>query len=148
MGSEVYSDASRKQALRLYREGWGYAKVAEVIGCYPTTIRDWVEAAGVEKHPGPARPAQLRRRAIVAYKEANGKKSISEVAKKFGIHGSTLSRWLAKHGIRKQKPRKPNSFDHEAIARDLESGMLGVDVALKHGCSESLVSNIRKKLIK
>jgi len=149
MGTERYSDSSRKQALRLYeKNGWGYAKIAEVIGCYPSTIRDWVEAAGLKKHPGPAHSGQLRRRAITAYKNAKDEKSVSEVAKEHGVHVSTLSRWLAKHGIRRKSPRKPNSFDHDAIAKDLKSGMLGVDVAVRHGCSESLVSNIRKRLVK
>jgi transposase-like protein len=120
MGTERYSEPTRKQAIRLYeKNGWGYAKIAGVIGCYPSTIRDWVEAAGLKKHPGPAHSGQLRRRAVMAYKNASGDKSVSEVAREHGVHVSTLSRWLAKHGVRRKKARKANSFDHKSIAKDL-----------------------------
>lgn len=148
MNTPRYSQADRRQALRLHKRGWGYLRIAEIIGCYPSTIKKWVERAKLKKHPGPAHSEKIRRKAISAYERAAGKKSVTVVASEHGIHVSTLSRWLSKSGVRRKKARRPHAFDHAAIAAELKSGKLGVDVALSHGCSESLVSNIRKKMSK
>jgi transposase-like protein len=152
MSNQTYSQADRRQALRLHKKGWGYLRIAEIIGCYPMTIKRWVERANLKKHPGPAHSAKVRQKAIAAYKRATGKTkiavSLSGLAKEHGVHVSTLSRWLSKSGIRHKKARRPHAFDHAAIEAELKAGKSGVDVALSHGCSESLVSNIRKKMRK
>ena len=140
-----YSKADRQQAARLYKKGWGYKRIADVIGCYPSTIKQWVEAAKLEKHPGPAHTAEKRRAAITLY-EKNPNMSLEEAAFHMGVNGVTLSRWIKADGIAiHPQQRVRRVFDHEAIRKDLSKGMVGVEVALKHKCSESLVSRIKGK---
>jgi uncharacterized protein YjcR len=136
--SKTYSKADRRQALRLHRKGWGYARIADVIGCFPSTIKKWIEAEGVPKHPGPKRSDQDRRRAVDWYR--NNSVSVSAAASRFGVHSRTLSRWLREDGV---PIHTAKGVDRNAILNDIRAGMKKKDIASKHGCSESWVYKVQ-----
>lgn len=138
MKNRVYSKANRRQAVRLYKSGWGYGRIAQVIGCFPSTVKKWIEAAGVPKHSGPKHGQKLRRLAIDWY--AKNDVSINAAAKRWNIHPRTLSRWLQEDGV---EIRSPKGTDRSAILKDLASGMKRKDIAAKYGCSESWVYRVQ-----
>ena len=135
---KTYSKAERRQALRLHRKGWGYSRIAEVIGCFPSTIKKWIEAAGQPKHPGPKYPDAERKLALEWYKKNDV--SVSVAAKEFQVHPRTLSRWLKDDGV---AIRNPHGIDRGAILQDIRSGMKKSDIAKKYNCSESWVYRIQ-----
>jgi transposase-like protein len=65
---------------------------------------------------------------------------MAEVAKKYGVHPKTMSRWVECAEIEKRDVRK---YDKGKILSDIESGMTGSAISRKYGCSESYVSAIR-----
>lgn len=140
MNRNRYSKKDQERALELHRRKWGYRRIAQVFGCAESTVKKWVENAGQEKNPGPAHDDKIRRAAIRMYK---GKKtpSISDVAKKYGVHPKTVSRWLDREGI--ESRRRPTKYSRDEILRDLDSGLSGAAVARKHKCSQSYVSAVR-----
>lgn len=135
---KTYSKADRRQALRLHRKGWGYSRIADVIGCFPSTVKKWVEAAGLPKHPGPKHSNSTRKLAIDWYK--NNDASVSLVAVKFKVHPRTLSRWLKEEGV---TIRPIQGIDRNAVLRDIRSGMKKKDIAKKYDCSESWIYRIQ-----
>lgn len=135
---KTYSKADKRQALRLHRKGWGYSRIAEVIGCFPSTIKKWVEAAGQPKHPGPKYPPSKRKLALDWYKKNDA--SVSVAASRFEIHPRTLSRWLKEEGV---KLRTAQGIDRAAVLEDIRSGMKKKDIAKKYNCSESWVYRIQ-----
>ncbi len=134
-----YSNVERKQALRLHHKGWGYNRVADVIGCFPSTVKKWVEAAGQEKHPGPKHPKRKRDAAISYYKK-NGV-SVAEAAKRSEIHRVTLARWLREENIEMKVSK--GRVSREDVLADISAGMKKKDIAEKHKCSESWVYRIQ-----
>jgi transposase-like protein len=139
MSRNRYSKEDQERALELHRRKWGYRRIAQVFGCAETTVKKWVENAGQEKNPGPAHDNKVRRNAVNWYKRKNV--SIAEVAKRYGVHPKTLSRWLADEGI--EGRRRPTKFSRDAIMHDIESGLSGASIARKHKCSQSYVSALR-----
>jgi transposase-like protein len=136
-----YSKDDRKRALRLHRKGWGYNRIADEIGCFPSTVKKWVEAAGQQKHPGPKYPKRKRDAAISHYQ--NNDVSIVEVAKRFEIHPRTFTRWLREEKVKIREPR--SKIDRKGILADISSGMKKKDIAKKYKCSESWVYRIQSE---
>ncbi len=134
-----YSAADRRQALRLYREGWGYKRISEIIGCFPTTIKKWVIAAGQRKHPGPKHPRSKREVALRCYQIHHI--SINDAARLFGIHPTTMSRWLHEEEVAIKGPRL--RVNRKGVLADIVTGMRKKDIATKHECSESWVYRIQ-----
>ena len=141
MKPKQYSKTDRNQALRLHRKGWGYNRIAEIIGCFPSTIKKWVEAAGQTKHPGPQHPKR-KRDAAIKYYEKNDV-SMVDVAKKFEIHPRTFARWIREEKVEMRAPKaKVNRKD---VLADISAGMKRREIAEKHKCSESWVYRIQSE---
>lgn len=138
MSEKRYSDAERKSALKLYKDGWGYLKIAQTLGCYESTVRKWVEKAGLKKHPKPDHPRQRRKAAVTFYQKSDT--TVAACAKKYKVSSKTMARWLRLAGVESRAPK--SSFDRKQILQDLQT-MTGAAVAKKHGCSESYVSALR-----
>jgi len=134
---KTYTNKQKKRALDLHKKGWGYARIAKVIGCYPSTVKDWVDDSPQKPHPGPAH-SEKKKKAVIDYYREN-KVSIRKAAKEHGISPKTLSRWLDGERI---VPRTHGKFSRKEIIEDIKSGMSKVDVARKHGCSESWVYQV------
>lgn len=143
---KVYDAADRKTALRLYKNGWGCLRISQVIGCYPSTVKRWVDEAiatgvDIERHPAPNYSNNFRKKVIAEYLEREDL-SLDNVAKKNKISPHTLHRWLADAGIA-TRSTKPPKYDRKAIIADLEAGMKKAEIAAKHGCSESWVYRVQ-----
>ena len=142
-----YTETDRKTAIRLYKKGWGCLKVSQVVGCYPSTIKRWIEHAiasgtpGLEKHPSPAHPEKFRKKVIAEYL-ARTDQSLKKVAVANGISHHTLHRWLEREGIMTRSCR-PKIYSHKKILEDIKSGMKKKDIAAKYGCSESWVYRVQ-----
>ncbi len=134
-----YSESDRKRALDLHRKQWGYDRVAQIIGCFPSTVKKWVEAAGQQKHPGPKYPKAKRDHILNWYKKNDV--TIQEVSSKFKIHPKTLSRWLREDGIAVKNVSK--IIDRKSVILDIKSGMKKKDIAKKYKCSESMIYRIQ-----
>ena len=134
---KTYTDKDKKQALKLHKKGWGYARIAKVIGCYPSTVKRWVDDSPQKSHPGPAYSEKVKKAAIDYYKD--NKVSIRRAAKEHGVSPKTLSRWLDAECI---VPRTHSRVGREGIIADLKAGMSKVNVARKHKCSESWVYRV------
>lgn len=137
---KTYSDDDRAHALKLHRKGWGYNRIADVIGCFPSTVKKWVEKAGQAKHPGPKYPDAKRRKSVEYYK--NNKVSIREAAERAGVHPRTMARWIreAKVKVREMEGR----VGRAGILADLKAGMSKREIAKKHKCSESWVYRVQR----
>lgn len=136
MSAKRYSEEEKQRAIELYESGLGFWKVAKEFGCYPSTVKKWVEKAGVQKHSQNKHSDELKQKAVEYYKTHDH--SITDVGYIFGIAKSTLEKWIYEAGIAKGRFQ----FDHDKILEDLKT-MSGTDVAVKYGCSESLVSMIK-----
>ena len=135
--SGQYPKAARKQALRLHKGGWGYKRIADVIECFPSTIKKWVEAAGQEKHPSPKYPKRKREMAVGHY--ADNDVSIAATAKKFDVHPRTLARWLREENVE----IKSKLISRKDVLADISAGMTKREIAEKYACSESWVYKIQ-----
>lgn len=135
-----YSEEQRERARALHARQWGYRRIAQVFGCAESTVKKWVESAGLEKHPKPDHPPQKRRAAIEFYRR-NPDSSIAATAKKYSVHPKTMSRWLETSGVKTRS--RPTRFSRSAIEKDLRKGLSGAEIARKYDCSESYVSAIR-----
>lgn len=147
-GHREYSDAEKRQAIRLYKTtDWGCLKISQVIGCYPSTIKRWVEKAinrgepGLKKKPPPNYPEKFKKQVISEYLDRKDL-SLRQVAEKNEISEHTLHRWLFDAGIL-TRGAKPVKYDRDAILEDIKSGMQKKDIAAKHGCSESWVYRVQ-----
>lgn len=142
--SRRYSKEIRKQAIRLYeKEGWGFKKIADVIGCTITTVRKWIDDAGIDHHPGPSYTKAFREQVIADY-QASDHMSLDALAKEYEISPATLHRWLRQAKV-KTRPQRPRVHDREKILEDLKSGELTKkEIAEKHGCSESWVYRVQR----
>jgi len=139
---EPYTEAERKAALRLYKEGWGCLKISDVIGCAPSTIKKWVEKAGIKKHPGPAYPQSFRKKVMDEYRKREDL-SLEKVAKKNGVSPQTLHRWLERARIQ-TRPCRPRVVDRDGIIEELKKGELTKkQIAEKFRCSESWVYRVQ-----
>ncbi len=138
MSDVRYSDAEKKLALDLYRKGWGYLKIAQNFGCYESTVRKWVEKAGLKKHPKPDHPKRKRKNAVEHYEGSDI--TVTGCARKYGVSIKTMARWLRLAGVEARRPK--TTFDRKKIISDLKT-MSGAATARKHGCSESYVSALR-----
>lgn len=141
-----YTESDHAAAVRLYKKGWGCLKISQVIGCYPSTIKRWIEdaiAAGadIKKNPAPDYPESFKGEVIAAYLEREDL-SLLKVAKLFSIGSHTLRRWLDDSGTL-TRVTKPPTYDRAAIIVDIASGMKKKDIATKHGCSESWVYRVQ-----
>ena len=136
-----YPAVNIRQALRLYKKGWGCKRISYIIGCYPSTVKRWVEKAGLDKHPGPAHPKALRKKLIAEYQRRTDM-SLERLAREHGVGHESLRRWLrdAKVPIRSQRP---TMFNRDAILADIKEGLPKGDIASRHGCSESWVYRIQ-----
>lgn len=140
-----YTKTDHQSAIRLYKKGWGCLRISQVIGCSPSTVKKWVEAAiesgeDIKKHPSPKYSEDFRKKVIEEYIKRDNL-SLKKVAEKNGISHHTLHRWLADAGVA-TRASQPNKYDLEAIAADIESGLKRSDIAAKHGCSESWVYRV------
>ena len=135
-----YSESERERARALYAREWGYRRIAQVFGCAESTVKKWVETAGLEKHPKPDHAPQKKRAAVEFYRR-NPSASISATAKKYRVHPKTISRWLDTEGVKTRS--RPTRFSRSAIKKDLKNGLSGAEIARKYECSESYVSAIR-----
>jgi transposase-like protein len=136
-----YSKADRSQALRLYKNGWGQLRIANVIGCYPSTVHRWLKDAKVKTRPGPSYSEKFRKKVIAEYLERTDL-SMLKVARKNKVCQQTLHRWLDEAKVTSRSTR-PCVYDREAIVADIEAGMKKADIAKKHGCSESWVYRVQ-----
>ena len=141
-----YTEADRKTAIRLYKEGWGCLRISQIVGCYPSTIKRWIEQAieageDIQKHSSPGYPAKFKKRVIAEYLKRKDL-SLDKVAKKNEVSPHTLRRWLEAAGI-VTRSTKPPMYDRAAIIADIEAGMKKSAIALKHGCSESWVYRVQ-----
>ena len=137
-----YDAKTRRRALRLYKKGRGYKRVASIIGCVPATIRQWVIAGpDVELHPKPDYSKELRKK-VVGYYQSHPQLSMDKIARSHGIHPGTLARWLCDAGIT-PRPYKPAIIGRVGILKDLKAGMRKRDIARKRGCSESWVYRVQ-----
>lgn len=143
-GNNKYPTAVRKQAIRLYdKDGWGCKKIADTIGCTPSTVRKWIDQAGIHRHDGPAYSKEFREQVIADY-QASDHMSLDNLAKEYEIAPHTLHRWLRDAGIR-TRPQRPRVHDRDAILADLKAGVLTKrEIAEKHGCSESWVYRVQR----
>lgn len=88
-----------------------------------------------------AYPKPFKDEVCKIYLESN--KNITSLAKDIGIDRLTLTKWIEERGIFENDFTRLRKFNHSEIIKDIESGMIGVKIAKKHGCSESLVSALR-----
>jgi transposase-like protein len=135
-----YTPEERTRAIELYSEGWGYRKIASAFGCAESTVKKWVERAGLEKNPKPDHDVRTRNAAVSYYKR-HPEASIAATARKYKVHPKTMARWLDRSNV-EIRPA-PMKFSRKEILADIESGMSGAAIARKHGCSESYVSALR-----
>ncbi len=135
-----YSKDDRDRARALYARKWGYRRIAQVFGCAESTVKKWVESAGLEKHPKPDHPPR-KKRAAVGFYLRNPRASIAATAKKYNVHPKTVSRWLGAEGVEIRS--RPSIFSRAEIEKDIGKGISGADIARKYKCSESYVSAIR-----
>ncbi len=138
MSNKRYTDAQRKRAMKLYAKGYGYLRIAQIFDCTESTVRKWVEKAGLEKHPKPDHSKRKRRNAVHFYQ--NSDVTVTACARKYKVSTKTMARWLRQEGVEARKPK--GIFDRKGILNDLK-GMSGAAVARKHGCSQSYVSALR-----
>jgi len=142
-----YTSSDRRTAIRYYKKGWGCLRISQIIGCYPSTIKRWIERAiedgepGLEKHPPPNYPEKMKRRIIAEYLKRTDL-SLDKVAKKNHIGPHTLHRWLEAAGVTTRGTR-PAMYDRDAILVDILAGMKKKDIAAKHKCSESWVYRVQ-----
>ncbi len=115
--------------------------MSQIIGCYPSTIKGWIEDAGIKKNASPSYPKQFRKKVVAEYL-ARTDLSMKKVADKNGVNHHTLFRWLSDAGIVPRASR-PRMYDLEGIEADLTAGMTCPEVADKHGCSESWVYRVQ-----
>lgn len=140
---EPYTEVERATALRLYKEGWGYLAISQVIGCYPSTVKKWVDKAGLKKHPGPAYPKSFRDKVIDTYVSCKHL-SLDRIAKDHKVSPTTLHRWLAEAGV-PTRPHRPRVVDREGILEELKKGELTrSQIADKFKCSESWVYRVQR----
>ena len=139
MSDKRYSEAQRKHALRLYKGGYGYLRVAQIFDCTESTVRKWVEKEGLKKHPKPDH-SKRKRRAAVDFYQRNEVTTVTACARKYRVSTKTMARWLRQEGVEARKPK--GIFDRKGILNDLKE-MSGAAVARKHGCSQSYVSALR-----
>jgi len=133
----------------MYREGLGYAKIGYALGVSPSTVRRWIVSAAVDGelslHDAPGYDEEFRKDAVEYYL-ANADMSIAECAFIHGIAATTMSRWLRRHGEASKSASDLRKFDHDEIVRRIERGDKGAHIAGDLGCSEALVSRIRRQL--
>lgn len=137
---KTYTNEDRKRALRLHKKGWGYSRIADVIGCFPSTVKKWVDAAGVPKHDGPAHSEKKKRDAVAYYKK--NMVSIKKAADHAGVHPRTMARWLRQEKVKMRK--NEGRVGRKGILADLKKGMTKRLIAKKHGCSESWVYRVQR----
>lgn len=134
-----YDEATKRRALQLRRRyRWGYKRIGEIIGCSHTTVKKWIIDAGLEKNPLPNHSEGIRKNSLAAIA---GGLEVWRAARKYGVSESTLRRWMKEDGVVKSRRR----FDHKTILAELRAGRCGADVAARHGCSESLVSKVKRE---
>lgn len=144
-----HDDETIAKAEEMYIAGDGYFKIGTQLSVSPTTVRRWIVAADkagrLSIRSGPAYDEDYRAEAIEYYK-ANEDMSIVECAFIHGVHETTMSRWLRNAGIEARTPEELRKYDHAEIEKRIEAGDKGVDIANDLGCSEALVSRIRRQM--
>ena len=133
-----YTKKERTRALRLHKNGWGYTRISKEIGCFPSTVKKWVEAKGQKKNPGPKHSDEKRKTAIAYYKD--NVVSIRAAADEAGISPKTMARWLSEATV---VTRAWSKIGREGIVKDLKAGMSKKAIAKKHSCSESWVYRVQ-----
>lgn len=134
-----YSDKDKEYAIERHAEGWGYNKIADVLGCSPTTIRKWILDEGISPRSGPAIPNEIVKKAIDRYTEGN--ESIAHIAREMGITPVTVSRWLNKNGVSIR--HNTGRVNRSEVLKDIKDGMKKEDIAKKHKCSVSNIYRIQ-----
>lgn len=144
-----HDEKTIKEAERLYIDGDGYTKIGAKMNISPTTVRRWIisaaKAGRLSVRDGVAYDDEYRQEAIDYYK-ANADMSISECAYIHGIAATTMARWLRNHGEVAKTSDELRKFDREEIVKRIEAGDKGVDIAKDLGCSEALISKVRRQL--
>ena len=138
--NKTYTKEQRSRALRLHKKGWGYARIASDIGCFPSTVKKWVDHAGSPKHPGPAHSTEKKKAALDYYKKNTV--SIKKAADHAGVHTRTMTRWLEEGKVKIKKVE--GRVGRKGIVRDLKAGMSKRAIAKKHECSESWVYRVQR----
>lgn len=143
MGNSKYTQSDHKHAIRLYKKGWGFRKISQVIGCSMSTAKAWIDAAiedqSVDIERNDADPLRdVRSHVVDEYRNKENLK-INDLARKNKVHPNTVRNWLNKAGLLQSQI----IYDRHAMLEDLNSGMAGKDVADKYGCSVSLVYKVR-----
>ena len=134
-----YTKKERARALRLHKKGWGYARISKEIGCFPSTVKKWVDASGQTKNPGPRHSDEKRKAAIAYYKD--NVVSIRAAADEAGISPKTMARWLSEATV---ATRAWSKVGRKGIVEDLLMGMSKKDIAKKYSCSESWVYRVER----
>lgn len=90
-----------------YRSGATVEELAARHGCSVTTVRDVLEAQGVERRArGPRSPLDGREAEVAAAYEAGG--TVRELVDRFGANQRTVRKVLAEQGVTMRPPgRKP-----------------------------------------
>lgn len=137
-----YTTADRKTAYRLYRKGWGYLKISQIIGCSSSTVRKWIIAKGIDPRKVSGHPESLKAKATKYYLD-NPELSMEKVAMKHGVTPATLSRWLHSSNAT-VRPYRPRVVDRDGIIRDLKAGLPKKEIASRNSCSESWVYQVQR----
>lgn len=138
----TYTRADRQHAMRLYKKGWGYLKIANEIGCAASTVRKWVLAKGISPRPVSGYDDEFKKKVMDDY-EASPDLSLEKVAKKHGVGAAALSRWLYADG-RRVRPYRPRIVSREGIIRDIKAGLPKSEIASRNSCSESWVYQVQR----
>lgn len=133
-----YTKKERSRALRLHKKGWGYERISKEIGCFPSTVKKWVDASGQTKNPGPRHSDEKRNAAVDYYK--NNEVSIRAAARNAKVSPKTMARWLDDEDVATRVLWK---VGRKEIIKDLEAGMSKKAIAKKHNCSESWVYRVQ-----
>ena len=137
-----YTQSDKKTAYRLHKKGWGYLKISDIIGCSPTTVRDWILGKGIKPRPASGHPKALKKKAVKYY-DAHPELSMEKVAIKHEVGAATLSTWLKDAGVT-VRPCRPRIVNREGIIKDLEAGLPKKEIASRNSCSESWVYTVQR----
>lgn len=138
-----YTQSDKKTAYRLYRKGWGYLKISDIIGCSPTTVRDWILDKGIKPRKVSGHPESLKKKVIKYYVE-HPELSMEKVAIKHEVGAATLATWLKDAEVT-VRPYRPRIVDQEGVLKDLKAGLPKKEIATRNSCSESWVYTVQRK---
>jgi len=137
-----YCQSEKDAAIRLYRKGWGYLRISQVVGCSASTIRKWIVASGECESSERSRrhPEDLKVKAVDYYLSEG--LSLKRAALHFGVGEATLRRWVIQSGNITRKKR-PDVLDNKGILQDLRDGIPKAEIARRRSCSETWVYRVQ-----